>query len=131
MDGRCWQIGLAGVAAAMQIDAASLAGVVFGFPLLSASIACVVIGAASPRTWLGRFAVPGARLIAVLSFSLYLTRKQVYYWLHGLAGETLEKSDLVAFAAYNGAAFAVAALLYAAVERPGLRMRERGQIRRT
>lgn len=124
-------IGVAGMAAAMHIEPASLAGVVFEFPLLSASIACVVVGAASPRTWLGRFAIPGARLIAALSFSLYLTHKQVYYWLHGVAGEVVERSDLVAFAAYNGAALAIAALLYAAVERPGLRMRERAQVLRT
>lgn len=64
--------------------------------------------------------MPGARHVAVLSFSLYLTHKQVY---HGLQDSV--ESDLLAFVMYNGAALAVAALLYVAVERPGLWLRDR------
>lgn len=59
----------------------------------------MVVAAASPHTWLGRVDVPGARPVAVLSFSLYLTHKQAYHWLQGIAGAVLEKSDLIAFAA--------------------------------
>lgn len=64
--------------------------------------------------------MPGARHVAVLSFRLYLTHKQVY---HGLQDSV--ESDLLAFVMYNGAALAVAALLYVAVERPGLWLRDR------
>jgi hypothetical protein len=45
--------------------------------------------------------VPGAHALALLSFSLYLTRRQVYAWLDGAQGDS------------------------AAVERPGLRLRAR------
>lgn len=113
-------VGVAGIAAVVQIEPVSLAGAVVGFPLLSVSLACVVIAAVSPQTWLGRFAVPGARHIAVLSFSLYLTHKQVYHWLQNSV-----ESDLPALAVYNGAALAVAALLYAVAEWPGLQLRDR------
>lgn len=109
--------GVAGIVAVMWIEPVSQVGAVFGFPLLSASLACVMIAAVSP---LGRFAVPGARQIAVLSFSLYLTHKQVYHWLQGSV-----ETDLLATVAYNGAALAVAALLHVAVERPGLWLRDR------
>jgi peptidoglycan/LPS O-acetylase OafA/YrhL len=117
--------GVAGIGAAMWPDPVSRVGVVVVFPLLSASLACVVAAAVSPRTWIGRFPVPGARQVAVLSFSLYLTHKQVYHWVQDSFGAVLEQSDLLAFCAYNGVALAAAALLYVAVERPALRLRDR------
>lgn len=109
-------VGVAGIVAVMRIEPVSLAGAVLGFPLLAASLACVVIAAVSP---LGRFAVPGARHVAMLSFSLYLTHKQVYHWLQ----DSVE-SNLLAFVVQNCAALAVAALLYVAIERPGLWLRD-------
>jgi peptidoglycan/LPS O-acetylase OafA/YrhL len=117
--------GVAGIAAAMSLDPTGRAGVVIGFPLLSVSLACVLVAAQSSRTWIGRFAVPGARQLAALSFSLYLTHKQVYQAMHTRFGQVLEQSDLLAFVAYNGAALMVAALLYVAVERPALQLRGR------
>jgi peptidoglycan/LPS O-acetylase OafA/YrhL len=42
-----------------------------------------------------------------------------------VAGELATQSPLAAFVLYNGTALAAAALLYVAVERPGLRMRAR------
>ena len=117
--------GVAGIAACMSIEPVSPAGVIVGFPLLAASLACVLLGALSPRTWIGRCVVPGARALATLSFSLYLTHKQVYHWMQNSFGPLLEQSDLLAFTVYNGAALAVAALLYAVVERPALRLRDR------
>jgi peptidoglycan/LPS O-acetylase OafA/YrhL len=118
-------LGLAGVFASTRLDATSFVGSVVGFPLLSASLALVLVAALSQRTWIGRFSVPGARPIAAISFSLYLTHKQVFHWIDHHFGRALEGSDLLAFALYNGAALAVAALLFMTVERPGLRLRER------
>jgi peptidoglycan/LPS O-acetylase OafA/YrhL len=117
--------GVAGIGVAMWIEPVSGVGAIVVFPLLSASLACVLLAAVSPRTWIGRYRVPGARRLAALSFSLYLTHKQVYHWVQDSFGAVLEQSDLLAFAAYNGAALAVAALLYVCVERPALRLRER------
>lgn len=117
--------GLAGVFACMRIEAVSFAGVTVGFPLLAVSLGLVVLAALSPRTWLGRFAVPGASQIAAMSFSLYLTHKQVFDWIHRRFGPSLEGHDLLAFGLYNAAALAAAALLYFAIERPGLLLRDR------
>jgi peptidoglycan/LPS O-acetylase OafA/YrhL len=118
-------LGLAGIYASMQLDPTSYIGSVIGFPLLSVSLALVLLAALSQRTWLGRFSVPGARHIAAISFSLYLTHKQVYHWINISFGAALEGADLLALGVYNAAALAVATLLYLAVERPGLRLRER------
>jgi peptidoglycan/LPS O-acetylase OafA/YrhL len=89
----------------------------------------MLLGVLSPRTPLGHRALPGARTLAVLAFSLYLTHRQVYAWLDDVAGELTARAPLAAFVLYNGVSLAVAGLLYMAVERPGLRMR-RGMARR-
>jgi peptidoglycan/LPS O-acetylase OafA/YrhL len=49
----------------------------------------------------------------------------VYFLVHEYAGSTLDEHGLLAFCAYNAAALVVAALLYATVERAGLRLRDR------
>jgi peptidoglycan/LPS O-acetylase OafA/YrhL len=118
-------LGLAGVFASMRVDPASHLGAVVVLPLLSASLAFVVLAALSPGVGLHRFSVPGARQIATISFSVYLTHKQVYVWVYHAFGSALEDSNLLAFCVYNASAIAVAALLYMAVERPGLRLRDR------
>jgi peptidoglycan/LPS O-acetylase OafA/YrhL len=118
-------LGLAGLVASTCIEPTGYLGAVIVFPLVAASFACLVVAALSRRTWLGRFPVPGARHIAAISFSLYLTHKQVYFLVHEYAGSMLDEPGFLAFCAYNAAALAVAALLYATVERAGLRLRDR------
>ncbi|MEH6437367.1 acyltransferase family protein [Massilia sp. DD77] len=130
MAARAWAFlggGLAVVAAAARLfeGFVSEAGAVIGFPLLSIGLAAVLVGMASPRILPGRIALPGVRLMATLAFSLYLTHKAVFHLVEEVAGARLAQSALLALACYGGAALAVAALLYLAVERPGLRLRER------
>jgi peptidoglycan/LPS O-acetylase OafA/YrhL len=117
--------GLALVGAATRIDPVSRGGTVFLYPLVALGCACLLLGALSPRTPLGRRALPGVRTLAVLSFSLYLTNRQVYARLGDVAGDLAAQAPVAAFFLFNGAALAVAALLYVAVERPGLRLRAR------
>lgn len=121
--------GLALLAAAARVDPLGHGGAVFLYPLVALGCGCLLLGALSPRTPLGRRALPGMRTLAMLAFSLYLTHRQVYAWLDDAAGELKSHAPFAAFVLYNGAALAVAALLYVAVERPGLRMR-RGITRR-
>ena len=121
--------GLALLVAATRVDPLGHGGAVFLFPLVALGCACLLLGVLSPRTPLGRRALPGVRTLALLAFSLYLTHRQVYAWLDGVAGDLTAHAPLAAFALYNGVSLAVAALLYVAVERPGLRMR-RGMARR-
>ena len=98
---------------------------VIGFPLLSLGLALVVASAVSGNGWLARFAVPGARPVAAMAFSLYLTHKEVLHgdrvlwpWLRGNRGWG-------AAAVYGVTCLVVGAVLYLGVERPGLRLRDR------
>lgn len=120
-------LGSAGLVAAMWLlrGVPGFAGCVFGFPLLSCSLACLVAGCISGHTWPGRWRVPGAATLASLAFSLYLTHKQVYHALHAYLDDALGGSPVLAFCAYNGAALLAAAALYWLVERPALRLRTR------
>lgn len=118
--------GIAGVAGAMWLlrGVPGFAGIVFGYPLLALSLACVVAGCINERTWPGRWRLPGAQLLATLAFSLYLTHRQVYHLLDEAMGAVLGKSVLLAMSVHNGAALAVATVLYLLVERPVLRLRD-------
>jgi len=116
-------IGLALLVAASQVDVTSHAGAVFLFPLVALGGACLLLGLLSPSTPFGHRALPGARMLAVLAFSLYLTNRQVYAWLDTVTGDLAADAPLVAFVLYNAAALLAAALLYVTVERPGLRLR--------
>jgi peptidoglycan/LPS O-acetylase OafA/YrhL len=59
---------------------------------------------------------PGARTMATLAYCLYLTNKQVFYWVDVHA----DLDAAPALARKLLAAFAVAGLLHLLVERPGL-----------
>lgn len=130
MTARGWifiTLGLSCVAAAGLLfrDPAGVAAVVFGFPLLSLGLGGVLVGMASPHILPGRVAVPGARRLAMLAFSLYLTHKAAYHLVDVHAGDIFGGSNLLALAGYNAAALLAAWVLYLAIERPGLRLRER------
>ncbi|HEY5799569.1 MAG TPA: acyltransferase [Burkholderiaceae bacterium] len=117
--------GVLGVWAALSLESPGFLSSVFGFPLLSVSLAAIVLAAISPRTWLGRWRVPGAAPIAAIAFSVYLTHKAVFNAVRLYFGAHLPASDSLQSAIYIAAALAVATLLYFAVERPALRLRDR------
>lgn len=125
MGGTLLVVGVAGLGAAMWLlqGVPGFAGIVFGYPLLSVSLACLVLGCISEHSWPGRWRLPGARVLATLAFSLYLTHKQVYHAIDAAIGSSLAASPMLAFGVYNGVALLAAALLYGVVERPGLRWR--------
>jgi len=112
--------GLLCVAAAASIEPMSRLGALVQFPLAALGFACLLMAMLSERVRL-----PGARGLALLAFSLYLTHRQVYAWLDTRLDGMVAESPLTAFCLYNLAALAVAALLYWSVERPALRLRER------
>ncbi len=116
--------------AALRLEPVGAAGAVFQFPLLALGFACLLAAALSPRLAFNRIALPGARPLALLAFSLYLTHRQVYAWLDGRLDGLATASPWLAFGLYNVAALAVAALLRLAVERPALALRERLLARR-
>jgi peptidoglycan/LPS O-acetylase OafA/YrhL len=96
-----------------------------GWPVLSAAIACLVVAASNPASVLSRQHVPGAAWIATISYSLYLGHKLVLHAVDASLGEWLQDRGLLAFAVYAVAIVAGGAVLHYAVERPGLRWRDR------
>lgn len=117
--------GLLVVYAALSLESPGFLSAVFGFPLLSLSLAAIVLASVSPRTGLGRWRVPGVASIAAMAFSLYLTHKAVYHTIRTYLGPYLPDSNLFELGVYIGAALAVGTLLYLTVERPGMRLRDR------
>ena len=99
-------------------------GTIFGLPLLSLGLALIVASALSNNGWLGRVRVPGAKTIAMLSFSLYLSHKGVVH-VTNLMAPQLAGSPWLAQPVYMAACLAGAAAIYLAVERPFLAIRDR------
>jgi peptidoglycan/LPS O-acetylase OafA/YrhL len=117
--------GLFGIGVAIMLFGNQIAGfygAVLGYPLLSISMAALVVAGASADSVIGRRAIPGASLLAAASYSLYLSHKMAYHWVAAHAGAVVG-----AFMAPVAilAALAVGAVLYGLVERPFLRLRDR------
>ena len=102
-----------------------LLGNSIGWPVLSLGLAMLVFAGAQAQSWIGCRALPGAGWLAAVSFSLYLTHKPVYGLVETHFGDALEGETYLAFAVYGSASLLGGAVLYYAVERPGLRLRER------
>ena len=120
-------LGVAGMALAFWLFAqrTGLVGNAVGWPVLSWSIACLVVAGASSRSWIGRRALPGAGWIAAISYSLYLSHKLVFAAVDRTWGDALVGQGFATFAVYAVATLAGGAALHYAVERPFLRLRER------
>jgi peptidoglycan/LPS O-acetylase OafA/YrhL len=114
-------------------ERAGLLGNSIGWPVLSLGLAMLVFAGAQSGSWIGRRAFPGAAWLAAVSYSLYLVHKPVYGLVEEHLGAALDRIDnsYAAFAVYGIASLIAAALLYYAVERPGLRLRVHWQTRRT
>lgn len=117
--------GVLGVLATMQLRTPGYASAVIGYPLLSFSLAAILVSAASPSAVLGRVRIPGVGSIAAMAFSLYLTHKAVYFLVREHLGSWVDGSGMLALLCYVGAALLAGGLLYVAIERPGMRLRER------
>jgi peptidoglycan/LPS O-acetylase OafA/YrhL len=118
-------LGCVAVASLMFRDPTGVAASVIGFPLLSLGLGALLVGMASPDILPGRVPLPGARRLATLAFSLYLTHKAVFHLVDTYVGDAFGSANLLALLAYAAAALLVAMLLHLAVERPGLRLREK------
>ena len=119
--------GLAVVGLAIWLfqDRVGLIGNSIGWPILSAGLGLLVFAGAGTRSWIGRWRVPGAGWLALISYSLYLVHKPVYHMVNDAFGAQLQGRGVVAFAAYAAAALLAGALLHYAIERPFLQLRDR------
>jgi peptidoglycan/LPS O-acetylase OafA/YrhL len=99
-------------------------GTVVGFPLLSVGLGLLVASALSHNGALAQVKVPGARMVALLAYSLYLTHKEVMHLVDQVFPSLGEARPWTLLLVYVASSFAVAGVLYGAVERPLLSLRD-------
>jgi peptidoglycan/LPS O-acetylase OafA/YrhL len=117
--------GLALCACAMWLfsDRLSFSGSVIGFPVLAVGLGLLIASSIAPSSPLSK--VRGFGLLAALAYSTYLTHKEVIHFVYHHLPMLVEARGWVALIAYFAFSFLAAFVLYMAIERPFLRMRER------
>ena len=111
-------------------DRTSALGTVIGFPLMALALALLVMVAADRQCWFGRLRVPGARLVATLAYSLYLTHKEVAHLDERWLPKLMDARDWKTVVVLIVSCLAVAAFFYVTIERPFLALRDRREGRR-
>jgi peptidoglycan/LPS O-acetylase OafA/YrhL len=97
-----------------------------GFSFVSISFALLTVYVLTDNGWLSRFEIPGVRLIALCSYSLYLTHSLALDFSAWLAGRFMVSMTSLAGAALSTSLMLLfALLLYYVVERPFLSLRDR------
>jgi len=97
-----------------------------GFPVVSAAFGLMVVSSVSDNGVLRRVKVPGAGVLAMLAYGLYLTHKEIIHMVQ-MAWPGLEVSRTWgAMGIYLVSCLVGAGLLYVCVERPFMRLRDRG-----
>lgn len=115
-----------GLACVVTCDRTSLLAAVLGFPLFALGYGGLVASAALPGSWLNRIHVRGSTLMATLAYSFYLTHKELIHLFRPLLQRSsLFKNEAVMALATFSISLAGAFLLYVAVEKPFLRLRDR------
>ena len=120
-------------------DRFSLSGTLVGFPLMSLGLGFLVASSISPQVvgWLQRV-LPGSwggkirslsahsfSLMATLAYSLYLTHKEISHLCRVHLSGYMQIGGWLALVITFLASLITACLLYLAIERPFLRLRER------
>jgi peptidoglycan/LPS O-acetylase OafA/YrhL len=109
-------------------DRLSFSASVVGFPLLSMGLGLLVSSSIAPSSPLSR--IRGFGLIAALAYSAYLTHKEIIHLVRIHLPRLVESRGWLALLAYFAFSFLCAFVLYLAIERPFLRLRERISSRR-
>lgn len=100
-------------------------GIILGFPLLSLGLGLITASSVSNNGVLARVKIPGAEIVAMLAFSLYLTHKAVGHLVMQNFPRVTSPQGPASWLLYAVACLAAALLLHIAVERPFLRLRDR------
>ncbi|HEY6851844.1 MAG TPA: acyltransferase [Terracidiphilus sp.] len=111
-----------------SVTGASALGIVVGPPVLSLGLGCLVASAVSSNGWL-RVKIPGAQMIATLSYSTYLTHKELIHLVDSWFPSIAEGAMYQWLGVYAVCCLAAATVLYLCVERPFLMLRDKGRIR--
>jgi len=102
----------------------SLFTAVFSYPMVDIGYGCIVLAALSPACFLNRFHFRFFSVIATLSYSVYLTHKQINH-LVNLFVEQYHLNDQLVFFICIAASLAGGLLLHFIVEKPFLKLRDR------
>lgn len=99
---------------------------IFGFPLISIAYGAIVIAAISPTCFLYKLKSRITLFIATLSYSIYLTHKQLFYLTRvGIEKLGLENPGVWTFWICIGIAFLGGFILHLIIEQPFLGLRKR------
>ena len=98
---------------------------VFGYPLVSASMALVVTAGSSTKSLIGRYAVPGARPLATGAYSIYLSHKVVFHLVDVTSSKLPTWEHPIRLPIALLGALIVGTVLYWFVERPFLKLRDK------
>jgi peptidoglycan/LPS O-acetylase OafA/YrhL len=103
-------------------DRLSFSGAVIGFPLLAVGLGLLIASSIAPSSPLSK--IRGFGLIAALAYSAYLTHKEVIHLVRSHWPRLVEGGGWLALVVYFAFSFLAAFVLYMAIERPFLRLRE-------
>lgn len=127
----CVGIGLVGVATWLfkdrwvSVSGVSACGTAIGFPVLSLGLGLLVASALSTNGLLSRWKVPGAKLMATLAYSLYLTHKALIHLVDLCFPALFKAGGTLWVGVYAACCLLVAGTLYLCVERPFLMLRDK------
>jgi len=111
-----------------SVTGASAYGTIVGFPLLALGLGMITASALSSNGILSRIKVPGAKLLATLAYSLYLTHKELIHLVDQLFPTLSQGNRYQWLGVFATLSIVVSSILYLCVERPFLILRNKGQI---
>jgi peptidoglycan/LPS O-acetylase OafA/YrhL len=124
-----WLPGIVSIGYALYLsdaDEDTLAAAVWEFPLIALGMAALLVCAVSPRLPIHRVRIPGAAFIASIAYSAYLVQKLVIHFVEQFcASHNITMTSASPLVAVQVCVFAVATVLFFAVERPFLQLRHR------
>jgi len=124
-----WLPGLALIVYALYLgegDYLTVAATIWQFPLLALGMATLLLCAVSPRLILRRVKIPGAAFIASIAYSAYLIQKLVIHFVAQFCvTHNIVLTSAAALLGVELCVYAVATILFFAVERPFLQLRRR------
>jgi peptidoglycan/LPS O-acetylase OafA/YrhL len=123
-----WIPGMAALVVALFLaeNGLSVASSALGFFLVALGMGTFLLCAVSPALPFSRVAIPGAAFIATVAYSVYLTHKLPIHEIDRLRTDH-SLPAVIAYLIMLAAVLVLGSGLFFAVERPFLRMRERGK----
>jgi len=124
-----WLPGLAAIVYGFHLgegETLTIAACVWQFPLFALGMAALLVCAVSPRLPFRHLEIPGAAFFASIAFSVYLSHKLVIHAVIGFcSARNLDLTSIWAILLVEICIYAAGTVLFLAIERPFLRLRDR------